>query len=842
MRATNSRRLGLASASSLALALMGALVPPSTSLAQDASQDSQAGASGGSQGAVSSNSNQDTAVATQPPDLAPRQNAQATEVQAVVVRAARTQATAVAPVASSLSTDEPESVITRRFIEESAPRVGDYTTDAVLAPSLSTASNPNGPGSTDGGKLTLRGFTDGNYNTTYDGIAWGDTNGPSHHANSFFPSSTIGGIVVDRGPGDATALGQANFGGSVNLFSLPFEERPRLIQTVTGASFGTYQAVTTLATGPVAKADDVNVVLNFMEYGTDGYLTNSASRGYNELGKITLPITSRFRITALYTHNWDHYYQSDSSATADVAQTSAFGKRFVLSDDPTQSTYYKYNQTTKTSEFEYLRGDLDLGHGLNLQDTGYSYAYNNQTFAANNTLNDQTISATALAAANVVTLNPPAAYPAAGKAYSSKYQTYGIPGYNKLNKYRVTGNIFEATDQTGFGLLTAGVLYEAANTQRHRLDYDALNMEPDYREKAAVYAGPSGCGSLAVQASNGACEAPLDIAYQEYSGWRQYQAFAQFEWKPTPKLTITPGFKYVNFDLFVHAPELAISGSIQPSFVDHTYTKPLGFFTANYRIEPNWSVYGQWAQGFLVPNISAYYVVQPNKAPLTPQLSTNYQIGTVFAGRGVTFDADIYYINFTNRIQTITDLTNNETYETNTGNAIYKGVEAEATYLLPDGFSVYANGSLNDARGYGDTVNPGNNGHQLALAPFWTGALGVRYGRSRIFSGNDAFVATINTKWIGQQYENAASGATAPTALIPSWSETAFSSTYRWGHYAIEGQILNLFDTSNITAFKGKALIAGSNLPATTVAEGGAQNVFTYQAGRSVQVTLKADF
>jgi iron complex outermembrane receptor protein len=771
-----------------------------------------------------------------------------TEVQAVVVTAAKGQASQVAPVASSLKATEPEAVITRRFIEESAPRVGDFTTTAILAPSLSTTSNPNGPGSTDGSKLTLRGFTDGNYNVTYDGIAWGDTNGPSHHANSFFPNSTIGGIVVDRGPGDATALGQANFGGSVNLYSLPFEDHPHAIQTITGGSFGTWQAVTTLDSGPQQNLHGANVVVNFMEYGTNGYLTNSASNGYNEFGKITLPVTSNFRITALYTHNWDHYYQSDSSATADVAQTQAFGKRFALSDDPTQATYYKYNTTTKTSEFEYLRGDLDLGHGLKVWDTVYSYAYNNQTYAANNSLADITLSPAALAAADVVTPKPLATYPAPGKAYAASAQVAGIPGYNKLNKYRVTGNIFEGEEQTSFGLLTAGVLYEAANTQRHRYDYNAFDnlMTPDYREKAAQFPGPSGCFGLPVQPSNGACEEPLDVAYQEFSGWRQYQAFAQFAWTPLQNLTITPGFKFVDFDLFVHAPALAVSGSIQPSYTDHTYTQPLGFLTANYRISPPWSVYGQWAQGFLVPNISAYYVNNPNLNPIKPQLSTNYQIGTVFAARNVSFDADIYYINFTNKIQTINELVNGvpngETYETNTGNAIYKGIEAQVTYLLPEGVSIFANGSLNDARGYGDPINTGNNGHQLALVPFWTSALGLRFSREHILFDDDALVSTIDTKFTGQQYETAASGATPATALIPSWSETNFSTTYRRGRYAIEGQLLNLFDTSSVTAFKGKALIAGTNLPASTVAQGGALNVFTYQAGRSVQVTLKADF
>ena len=248
-----------------------------------------------------------------------------------------------------------------------------------------------------------------------------------------------------------------------------------------------------------------------------------------------------------------------------------------------------------------------------------------------------------------------------------------------------------------------------------------------------------------------------------------------------------------------------------------------------------------------MPNISAYYVNAPTQNVVVPQESVNYQIGTVLAARDVTFDADIYYIDFKNKIQTLNLLTaagvpTGETYETNSGNAIYRGLEGQVTYLLPQGLSLFANGSLNDARGYGDPINPGGNGRQLALAPFWTAALGVRFGREHILFDDDAVVATLNNKWIGQQYENAASGAAGPTAMIPSWAEANLSTTYRKGRYAIEGQILNLFDTDSVTAFKGKALIAGTNLPATTSVQGGGLNVFTYQAGRSFQITLKAEF
>ena len=772
------------------------------------------------------------------------------EVDAVVVTASTGRAAQVAPVSSSLSAPEPEAVITRKFIEESAPRVGDFTTTAILAPSMATTGNPNGPGATDGSKITMRGFQDGEFNITYDGIAWGDTNGPSHHANSFFPSSTIGGIVIDRGPGRASDTGQANFGGSVNLFSLPFEDHLTARQTATMGSFGTYQAVTTVATGPVDRLHGANFVFNAMEYSTKGYLSYSPSAGNNQFFKATVPITSKFSVTALYTHNFDDYNQSDSTTPATVAQTEAFGKRFSLSNDPRFATYKNYNYTKKETEFGYVRENLELADGVKLDNVTYTDWYSNKTLSAANGAADPTLGAAALAAANMVTLSQNFAYPAGGAGYPSSAKTPGIPGYLKFNWYRTWGDELKATKDFGFGTLTVGGLYEFVKTNRHRYDIDLLTLQPDYREKAALFPGPSGCSNqltYGVQVApgktyNGACQVPLNLAYLEYSGWHQYQFFGEFEWRPTDKLTITPGVKYLHFELYVHAPVLAISGSLQPSYTTNTYTKTLPYLTVNYRVMPTWAVYAQYAQGFLVPNISSLYVVNPLAQKVVPQQSTNYQLGTVFSAGKFTFDGDIYYIDFQHKIQTLTDLTTNETYETNLGGATYKGIEAQGTYALTREFSLFANGSINSAKGKDDPTNPGYNGRQLAKAPFWTAGLGARYEHHDLVASDDSVVVSLNDKFIGPQFQNAASGVTPPTAKLHEFDEANLSVTYRIGRFSLEGQLLNLFDHTDPTTFKGKALIAGTNLPATTVAQGGGANIFTYQTGRSYQLTAKVVF
>ena len=128
-------------------------------------------------------------------------------------------AAAVSPSQSNLKVGEPQSIVSRAFIENSVAPTGDYFSIIGITPSVVTQPSPNGPGLSDGAKATLRGFQDGQYNITFDGIPFGDTNDPTHHSISYFPAQVIGGVVVERGPGNASNLGQATFGGSVNLFS-----------------------------------------------------------------------------------------------------------------------------------------------------------------------------------------------------------------------------------------------------------------------------------------------------------------------------------------------------------------------------------------------------------------------------------------------------------------------------------------------------------------------------------------------------------------------------------------------------------------------------------------------
>jgi iron complex outermembrane receptor protein len=768
---------------------------------------------------------------------------QGTEVTAIVVSAPKGKAADIAPVKSSLLATEPEALITRKEIEEVAPRVGDYTTTAVLAPSMASTPNPNGPGSTDGAKLSLRGFADGTFNVTYDGIAWGDANGPSHHANSFFPSSTIGAVIIDRGPGAATDLGQANFGGQVNLYSLPFEDKFGMRQTATTASFNTWQSVTTVASGPIKDLHDLNLVVNYMQYGTNGYLTNSPSNGKNVFAKATLPVTDKLTLTGLYTWNYDFYNQGDSNSTASVAQTSVYGKRFALSNDPTQQTFSGYNYTNKKTDFAYFVVDYDFGGGLKFKNTDYTYAYSNYTYAANDATADQSLT--------IVTGDGGAALKAAdmiSPVSGSKTTVYGLPGYLKRNQYRVVGDIARFDKDFGVGTATVGGMYEFTNTERSKFDINLLTNQPDYREKqsSSLPVGTTCAAQGLATTAKGPCANPLNVNNNEYSGWHQYQIFAQFEWRPIEALKVTPGVKYVNFDLFVHAPSDATV--LQPVFISQDYTKTLPFLTANYRIASNWSVYAEYAQGFLVPNVSAFNVNNPGNG-IIPQQSTNYQLGTVFSAGKLSVDADIYHIDFLHKLQTqtVTDPTSpqfNEQIETNNGNAVFDGVEGQATYVLPKGFSVFGNYSRNNAVAKDDHVLPLNDGQQIPGAARWTAAAGVRSEWHDVGLQGSRLVMNVTDKWIGPQTVNGATATLGPAGTIKTFSDINFSGTYSWKNYSLEGQVLNLANSTGITGVKGKTYIPGTTTLAQTPTVNGAANLnqFVYDIGTTYQVTVKVAF
>ncbi len=692
----------------------------------------------------------------------------------VVVTA--TRANQIAPVTASLATTQPQSVISRSFIEDSLPATADFNQIALIGPSVSNTGAADGVGLSES-KAQIRGFQDGEYNVTYDGVPFGDTNDPTHHSNTFFPSNTIETLIVDRGPGNASQLGQATFGGNINLFSRATREDASVEARASYGSYNTLLLRGLVQSGAIDKLGGTEAVISAQYVRSDGARTFSPFRSYNAFGKVAIPLGSRARLTLLATYNENRFNQPDNDGVT-LSQVAQFGKYFSLNNDPNSQIYYGYNTTHKTTDFEIAHLEAELGGKSTFDNRAYTYSYDNETLSGNDVTLFATATPAQIAAANIVTLTS-----------GSKVTSFGVPGYTKTNKYRVFGDIAKTRLDFGFGALTVGAWIEFSNTYRQQRDVNLVTGARNYVEKAV--ANP-----------NTGATTPQDIKFDQKSRGNHTEEFVELELRPIPGLTITPGFKHVDFERKIDALYNQTTRYAQTQ--QNNYSANLPFATINYLITPSLSVYGQYARGFLAPPLSVLYVAKPGLSTVEPERSTNYQAGFVFHGRSLSLDIDAYKIDFSNKftsvvLNTSTNGTPDGTVFFNQGAVQYKGVEGQITYALPRGFAVFANGSRN----YAKTNNAGVIRQQVSKAPEYTAAGGVLYKRGPIrFSLID--------KWVGRQFFSNPAGSIvvgnsydAPINQSKGYNTAILAVRYDVGPVRLGVEVNNLLDSQRVTNISG---------------------------------------
>lgn len=693
----------------------------------------------------------------------------------------------VAPVKASLEATQPQSIITREAIDQFVPQTGDFTQIVLLAPSVS-GSAFNGSGFSES-KTTLRGFKDGEYNVTYDGVPFGDTNDPTHHSTSFFPAPTIGAVVVDRGPGAASQLGQANFGGSINLFSPEVSDTRGGSASILYGTDNSAQIVGRFNSGALDNLNGIKATMNLSALRTDGALTESDSKGANAMVRVVVPLSDDWSATLYSTYNYTTIFQNDNQGLT-AAQVKTFGKHFALNSDPTTPFFKEYNTVKKHTSLSYARLNGEISDSTHLENTAYTYYYSNHT------LSPVDITGTA--------------------ARDTTIPLGHISGYTKLNYYHVYGDILRLTQDMPFGAIKTGIWLETSKTKRSRYNYDLNTNLPALNLKCPTLQPGVVCNRGA--ASN--------VNYVQGSDWQQYQPFLDVVWNVTPDLTVTPGVKYVHFTRSIDTPVNQSSGT--ELHMGTTFTKTLYFLTANYKLADNWSVYGQYATGFLIPALATLQVQKPNPKDLEPQTSTNYQLGTIFHGGRVSFDGDVYYIEFKNKQQSIAGV-GGETLFYNLGGATYKGVEAQVTYEVQPELFVFANGSLNSAKAAsGQTTINGTTvtitgGKQIANAPKNTAAVGV------VWKPQDWNIS-LTDKYVGKQW-----GAEGEPSnfVVDAYHQTDLTVVRNLGPVRLEGAIYNIFDTTDLLKVTqgGKVF---NTLSAT--------DLYYYQPGRSIQVSARYSF
>jgi iron complex outermembrane receptor protein len=179
-------------------------------------------------------------VDTDQPDQTDQTRAHSLDPVVVTVVAPALHGPQSVPSQGSLVATQPQSIVGGDFIQNNDAPAANYTDIIKFTPSVWTV-DPNGPGLMENLGTSIRGFQDGQFNVTFDGIPWGDSNDFTHHSTSYFMAQDIGNVVVDRGPGNAGTVGDATFGGTVYVQSAD----PKKAQGLTAASTRDWSACAT---------------------------------------------------------------------------------------------------------------------------------------------------------------------------------------------------------------------------------------------------------------------------------------------------------------------------------------------------------------------------------------------------------------------------------------------------------------------------------------------------------------------------------------------------------------------------------------------------------------------
>ena len=550
-------------------------------------------------------------------------------------------ASQMAPVRVSLDQESPHSIIPQATIENFDSPVADFTAIVQQAPGTFSVS-PNGVGLGQSNTY-FRGFADGLYTITWDGIPFEDTNSPTHHSWAFFPAPWIGGVDFDRSPGTASTVGPTNFGGSIGLLSRNPEESPDIRASVSYGSFDTRLLDLSGDSGTFmgGKSDlwfDVHQLLS------NGYQTDNKQKRDGGALKYFFKPTRKTTVTA-FVSDVDLWTNTPNFGGPSRAQVAQYGDSFLLTGNPTQPTFFGYNYYHVQTDFTYIGVNTDLGGGWRLDEKAYQYRYWNK------------------------------------QNYNSTTAINATSAVDKLNGYNKWGDTIAASQESKYGTFRVGVWYEWSYTDRYQYPTSPLtgidSTLPNFHEHFITQSTQP---------------------YFEYT-WRATRRLTLTAGMKYAEYAIHLN-QYADNGKTVGA-----LGGVQ--FVTHggLYPSWLPSASGNYRITNNWSVYAQIAKGSVIPP-SSVFDVKNALVETAPKVTTvlTYQAGSVFKWNRVSANVDAYHSHFQNAYSSVLNAATGEYDYFLNPDSITKGIEAEGNVYVGKGLSINGNFTAGSAKYVGSEL------------------------------------------------------------------------------------------------------------------------------------------
>ncbi len=716
----------------------------------------------------------------------------------------------LSPVKSVLDAASARTEITSQYVSEFTSPVTDFADITQAAPgTVSWSANGIGMGQA---KIYFRGFKDDDYTMTWDGIPFEDANDPSHHSWAYVPAPAIGYVDFDRSPGTAADMGPANYGGSIHMFSPQLPDSMSMQAQESYGSFNTNQVLGEFNSGLFGGS---NPKANFWFEGhhmtSDGYQTDNFQVRTAGSAKFTYKFSDKTYLSLIGTVVIVDSNTPNNDATR--AQLAQYGDNFLMqsnqfnADGSYNGLYYPYYTYHVPTDFEIVTFTKDFAHGWRLETKPYTYSYSNHQHYNNNQV--------------------------AGSVASPAVTT--TSAIDKMNQYNRIGEITSVSAASKYGVFRTGAWYEYTPTNRYQIKSDPRTWVDS--------------------------NLISNLKFHENFNIQSVQPFAEYQLVAIPRWTITAGIKDAYYNMWLKqwadgktiGPLNCPSGSTSqscPSYVTHDagYNNWLPSFEANFRIRDNWSAYGQYGRGSIIP-FSAVFDVTGAQVAVTPPptIASTYQGGSVLKLNRVSLDADAYHIHFVNQYSSFTPSSGPDagfTYYYATPPSNTNGLEGEGNVAFGAGLSLFLNGTLGSAKyeaaaaQAATTTAPATAASPVAwvaLAPHDTESLGLTYQSKGWDLG-------FFNKRVGTRWEDA--GAYHQTVPLDSfWMNNLFlnytiRNGSRFENSKIKLSFNNLFDYHNVVDIG-----AANPVTASLVQYAQSPNdTLELLPGRSVMVTFQLGF
>jgi iron complex outermembrane receptor protein len=514
-----------------------------------------------------------------------------------------------------------------------------------------------------------------------DGIPFSMPDGIGQPGN--IDLGTIKAVEVMRGP--FSSLYGNSSGGVVQLLTEDAPKTPEINSEFMTGSYGTNRQSVKAA----GSAGNVDYLINFSNFETDGYRQNSNAKKEQFTAKFKINISNSTKLTMLA--NWMDMDAQDplglnrletstsastsTSSTVSVVERSAFDDRKAV---PSVASLANTRVSRKNQQIGF-----NLEHAFNENNSINIISYIGKRD------NLQYLSAFSSAAV-IDSPTSPTAKADFGRASGITRDFWGTE-----LRYTNKGQILDRAYQ-----LTAGINYG--------------NME-DNRSDINAYSG----------AMLDSSSLP-NVNRREINIAKNFDQYFQAQYAIANSIDLHAGLRKTKVDIKVedNLVNLSAVGASSTTFKYRdssgklNYEKTTPVVGAVWKVNPMLNLYANYGKGFETPNLIeiAYDNVTNGTGPnlnLTPSQSDNYEIGAkAFANSSTRINAAMFRTNTDKEIV----VASSGTYTTyqNAGKTKRQGIEASIDSQLANNFGIYGAYTFLDAKfdstfnSAGNTVNSGN--------------------------------------------------------------------------------------------------------------------------------------